>query len=206
MPAISWQSLTFLVRQTSTCALCIFCKLLPLWGFAGGSDRRVSAAVQETHFPSLGPEDPLEKGMTTHSRILAWKISWTEEPGWLQSIGSQGVRLTLSLSPTLGWCGETGWLCRGPSVPLWASYCSGDRGLAGGLAWVTSRPRTRAHRPCSSILSKPCHLPLWENQDCPGSILDSMLKRSKDIGPLSVSFFSSSSFPSLNLRMNSFHL
>ena len=88
------------------------------------------------------------------------------------------------------------WMAlRGSSVPLWASYRSGDRGLAGGLAWVTSRPRTRAHRPCSSILSKPCHLPSWENQDCPGSILDSMLKRSKDIGPLSVSFFFLLLFP-----------
>ena len=37
----------------------------------------------------LGQEDPLEKEMTTHSRILAWKIPWTEEPGGLQSMGSQ---------------------------------------------------------------------------------------------------------------------
>ena len=41
---------------------------------------------------SLGQEDPLEKGMATHSRILAWKIPWTEEPGGLQSMGSQRVR------------------------------------------------------------------------------------------------------------------
>ena len=189
MPDISCQSLMNLVSQTSTCALCIFYKLLLLWGFPGGSDSRVSAAVQETHFPSLGPEDPLEKGMKTHSRILVWRISWTEEPGGLQSTGSQRVRLTLSLSPTLGLCGENGWLSRGPSVPLWASYCSGDRGLAGGPAWVTSRPRARAHGPCSSFLSKPCHLPLWDNQDCPGSILYSMLKCSKDISPLSLFFF-----------------
>ena len=40
-------------------------------------------------FRSLGQEDPLEKGMATHSSILAWKILWTEEPGWLWSIGSQ---------------------------------------------------------------------------------------------------------------------
>ena len=49
-------------------------------------------AMQETWFRSLGWEDPLEKEMATHSSILAWKISWTEEPGGLQSIGSQGVR------------------------------------------------------------------------------------------------------------------
>ena len=49
-------------------------------------------AVRETQIQSLGWEDPLEKEMATHSSILAWKISWTEEPGGLQSIGSQRVR------------------------------------------------------------------------------------------------------------------
>ena len=48
-------------------------------------------AVQETQVRSLGWEDPLEKEMATHSSILAWKISWTEEPGGLQSVGSQRV-------------------------------------------------------------------------------------------------------------------
>ena len=40
-------------------------------------------AVQEIWFPSLGREDPLEKGMATHPSILAWRIPWTEEPGEL---------------------------------------------------------------------------------------------------------------------------
>ena len=48
-------------------------------------------AVQETQVRSLGWEDPLEKEMATQSSILAWKISWTEEPGRLQSMGSQRV-------------------------------------------------------------------------------------------------------------------
>ena len=48
-------------------------------------------AVQETWVRSLGLEDPLEKEMATHSSILAWKISWTEQPGELQSMGSQRV-------------------------------------------------------------------------------------------------------------------
>ena len=51
-------------------------------------------AMQETRARSLGQEDPLEKEMATHSRTLAWKIPWTEKPGynpWLQSIGSQRV-------------------------------------------------------------------------------------------------------------------
>ena len=47
--------------------------------------------VQETRVRSLGWEDPLEKEMATHSSILAWKISWTEEPGGLQSMGLQRV-------------------------------------------------------------------------------------------------------------------
>ena len=48
-------------------------------------------AVQETWVQSLGQEDPLENGMATHSSILAWRIPWTEEPGGLQSMGSQRV-------------------------------------------------------------------------------------------------------------------
>ena len=49
-------------------------------------------AMQETWVQSLGREDLLEKEMATHSRILAWRIPWTEEPGGLQSTGSQRVR------------------------------------------------------------------------------------------------------------------
>ena len=48
-------------------------------------------AVQETRVRSLGWEDPLEKEMATHSNILAWKISWTEKPGGLQSMDSHRV-------------------------------------------------------------------------------------------------------------------
>ena len=48
-------------------------------------------AMQETQVQSLGPEDPREKEMTTHSSILALEIPWTEEPGRLQSIGLQRV-------------------------------------------------------------------------------------------------------------------
>ena len=49
-------------------------------------------AMQEIWVQSLGQEDPLEKEMKTHSSILAWRIPWTEEPGGLQSMGSQRVR------------------------------------------------------------------------------------------------------------------
>ena len=49
-------------------------------------------AMQETQVLSLGQEDPLEKGMATHSSILAWRIPWTEEPGGLQPVASQRGR------------------------------------------------------------------------------------------------------------------
>ena len=46
-------------------------------------------AMQETQFPLLGQEDPLEKGMATHSSVLVWRIPWAEEPGVLQSMDLQ---------------------------------------------------------------------------------------------------------------------
>ena len=49
-------------------------------------------AMQETRVQSLSQKDPLEKEMTTHPSILAWRIPWTEEPGKLQSMGSQRIR------------------------------------------------------------------------------------------------------------------
>ena len=48
--------------------------------------------MQETQVRTLGQEDPLKKEMATHSSILAWEISWTEEPGGLESMGSQRAR------------------------------------------------------------------------------------------------------------------
>ena len=58
--------------------------------------------MQETRVRSLGWEDPLEKEMATHSRILARRVPWTEEPGRLQSIGLQRGRHNCSLSPITG--------------------------------------------------------------------------------------------------------
>ena len=48
-------------------------------------------AMRETWVQSLGREDPLENEMATHSSTIAWKIPWTEEPSWLQSMGLQRV-------------------------------------------------------------------------------------------------------------------
>ena len=67
--------------------VCILC-------FPSGSDGKESArnAGDPDFIRSLGWEDPLEKGMSTHSSILIWKIPWTGEPGRLQSTGSKRVR------------------------------------------------------------------------------------------------------------------
>ena len=62
--------------------------------FPGGLDglKKIHLPMQETQFWSLGWEDSPEKEMATHSSILAWEILWTEEPGRLQSMGSQRIR------------------------------------------------------------------------------------------------------------------
>ena len=52
---------------------------------------RIFLPMQETRVAFLGREDPLEEEMATHSSILAWEIPWTEEPGRVQSMGSQRV-------------------------------------------------------------------------------------------------------------------
>ena len=64
------------------------------WGFPGGASGKEPTCGyrrQETWVRSLDEEDPLEEGMATYSSILAWRILWAEEPGELQSIGSQRV-------------------------------------------------------------------------------------------------------------------
>ena len=66
-------------------------------GFPDGSAVKnppVMQETQETWVQSLGQEDPLEKEMATHSSIVAWRIPWTEEPGGLQSMGSQKLDRT----------------------------------------------------------------------------------------------------------------
>ena len=64
-------------------------------GFPDGTVVKNLPAKQETWVSSLGWEDPLEAGMATHSSMLAWEIPWTEEPGGLQSMGSQSwIRLS----------------------------------------------------------------------------------------------------------------
>ena len=107
-------------------------------------------AMQETRVWSLGWEDPLEKEIATHSSILAWRIPWTEEPGGLQSTGSQRVGhdwvISLSLSCKTG---DTGWKLSvrrcfkqfeergGPELKL---GCANRKGMASWYLWGFACP------------------------------------------------------------------
>ena len=73
---------------------------MPLWASQVAQTVKNPPAVQKTWVQSLGWEDPLEKGTATHSSILAWRIAWTEEPGRLQSRGSQRVGHNWAIKPT----------------------------------------------------------------------------------------------------------
>ena len=63
--------------------------LVPGWTSLVAQTVKSPSTMQKTRVRALGWENPLEKGMATHSSILAWWIPWTEEPGELQSMGSQ---------------------------------------------------------------------------------------------------------------------
>jgi len=65
-------------------------------GFPSGSVVKNSPAMQETRVQSLSQEAPMEKEMASHANILAWEIPWAEEPGRIQSTGSQRVRQNLA--------------------------------------------------------------------------------------------------------------
>ena len=67
-----------------------------IWLSFPGSSVVKNTPMQETQGRSLGQEDPLEKGVATHSSIFAWILPWTVEPGGLQSLGSQRIRHDLA--------------------------------------------------------------------------------------------------------------
>ena len=119
--------------------------------------------TQETQVRSLGQEDSLEKGMATHSSILAWDIPWTEEPGGLQSIGSQRVGHNWS---DLAWShfGESIWISLPYLRNTWRAEWSPERhplvevGFQNSLCIGSSKPElgiSRMHTKiwCSWILS-----------------------------------------------------
>ena len=78
-------------------------------------------AMQETWDQSLDRKDPLEKGMTTHSSVLAWRIPWTEEPGGLQSVGSQRVRPSWVTNTLKFWA--TAWFVQNREIRAFAKTC-----------------------------------------------------------------------------------
>ena len=113
--------------------------------------------MQEMQVRFLGREDPLEEGTATHSSILAWRIPWTEDPGGLQSIGSQRVGHDCSdLAHT--WKGTSVlhvgvWLLSDPCWNVWSSWVlhsyllhsvSGSPGLWRILLWLPAKD----HKPC----------------------------------------------------------
>ena len=79
-------------QQTFCLCFCFSCRHEWIGGSLVAQMVKNLPVMQETHVWSPNQEDPLEKGMATHSSILAWRIPWTEEPGRLQSMGLQRVR------------------------------------------------------------------------------------------------------------------
>ena len=88
---------TWICHSSST----VYIALILYLGFPGGSDSTESACSAGDMVWSMDREDPLEKEMATYSSILAWRIPWTEEPGGLQSMGSQRVRHDWATNITL---------------------------------------------------------------------------------------------------------
>ena len=111
-------------------------------GFHGGSAVKNPPIRQEMWVQSLGGEDPLEEGMATHSSILAWRFPWTEEPGGLQSMGSQS------------WTWSD-W-ARTWEEDIWVK-CKGDDGAGRHAApWGESNPGKSKGNPTGHT----CHLEL----------------------------------------------
>ena len=81
------------MTKHSTGLICILLIYTLVWDWTSPVTQMVKnlPAMWETRVQSLGWADPLEKGITTHSNILAWRIPWIEEPGGLQSMGCQRV-------------------------------------------------------------------------------------------------------------------
>ena len=103
-PSVTWYHMELKCCLSKTYSpSSVFTSLLPqrqpppwIWQWAPLVAQMVKKlpAMQETEVQSLGQEDPLEKGMETHSSILAWEIPWTEDPGGLQSMGHKELGTT----------------------------------------------------------------------------------------------------------------
>ena len=85
-------SLSHTVKSEPKGTICLVTvAILFIWASQVAQRVKNPPAMQETQVGSLGWEDPLEKGMATHSGVLAWRIPWREEPGGLQAMESQKV-------------------------------------------------------------------------------------------------------------------
>ena len=133
--------------------------------------------MQETEVQSLGQEDPLQKEMATHSSILPWYIPWTEEPGGLQSMGSQE-------SDTIWWLSHQHhvcWLSRTREPPVTERRWSGRRAVRGQTvkkSGVLMGEFGRWVSHCHSILPRDRVLYRWQGQ--------STLAAQPQLGALSV--------------------
>ena len=129
-------------------------------GFPNSSGVKNPPAMQdpqEKGVRSLGWEDPLEKGMATHSSVLAWKIPWTEEPGGLQSTGSQRVRQDWATENRTAGPDES--QCYISS--LWVDSERGPSGALGGRCVIRELRQSRAEcwKPQGATLKQ--HLLPW---------------------------------------------
>ena len=140
MPALALQPQTF-----SHVCVCVYMYVCVCVYILVAQTVKNLPAMQDTQFQSLGQEDPLEKGMATYSRILAWRVPWTEEPGGLQPMGSQSrnplsthTPHSLRLPGTFSSEGRAG---RGPWVSSYPTpfFCSARRNSKRSLsAWLPS--------------------------------------------------------------------
>ena len=141
-------------------------KLSRLWGFPGGSVVKNLPAKQKMWVRSLGQEDPLEKEMATHSKILAWAIPWTEE---LQSMGSQRVAhdLVIKQEVTSKACWlevtEEYWL-RGLSQPgSGTELCNLEKNYLPSLClFLVIIERINLILPFLGLLRKSCERCMWK--------------------------------------------
>ena len=89
---------------------CIWVRICLEHNFPGGSGPKTPPAMLETWVLSLGLEDPLEKGLATHSSILAWRSPWTEEPGGVHGTAKSQTQLNNYHNPHLSLTGiQGGW-------------------------------------------------------------------------------------------------
>ena len=112
----------------------------------------METAVWDTRVWSLGWEDPLEKEMAIHSSTLAWRIPWTEDPGGLQSVGSQIVRHNLATNITISGNQRENLFCL-PSFWIYPSFFVVSPGSSQSGSRHSS-PRALTHVSISDILPK----------------------------------------------------